>query len=213
LPIIRLFLYFSFPLFFSTNLAAEVDKTAPPHPARPAESIIAQIQQARANKDSLLRHDPHSPIPADLRSTFKGLDYFPIDLQFFLIGDLHIYGRRRQIQVPATDGDFMPMERFGRFVAHLGEKPFWLEVYRSLEDNSLTILFTDKTNGKETYSGGRYTHLSNLGNGQYLLDFNESYNPYCAYNADYICPMPPAQNRLPLAIRAGEKAFGADLAH
>ncbi len=176
------------------------------------KAIIARIEQFRAAKDSLLRHDPNSPIPAAMRADFKGLDYFPIDLKFYLIGDLHIYGRRRQIQVPSTDGAFLPMERFGRFVAQLEGKPFWLEVYRSLEDNSLTVLFTDKTNGQETYSGGRYAFLVDLGKGEYLLDFNKSYNPYCAYNPDYVCPLPPAQNRLPMAIRAGEKVFGADLA-
>ena len=207
-----LFLFFIF-LLFAAHSPAAAEKADSLLHASSAEDIIVQIQQSRATKDSLLRYDPLSPIPTDLRNTFKGLDYFPIDLKFFLIGDLHIYGRRRQIQVPATDGDFMPMERFGRFVAQIEEKPFWLEVYRSLEDNSLTILFTDKTNGQETYSGGRYAHLIDLDNGRYLLDFNKSYNPYCAYNTDYICPLPPTRNRLPLAIRAGEKAFGADLAH
>ncbi len=175
--------------------------------------IVVRIEQSRAAKDSLLRHDPNSPIPPELRAAFKGLNSYPVDPKFHLIGDLHLYGRRRQIQVPTTDTTFVPMERFGRFVAQLEGNPFWLEVYRSLEDHSLLVLFTDETNGQETYSGGRYVHLANLEKEGYLLDFNASYNPYCAYNLDYVCPLPPAQNRLSLPIRAGEKAYGADLAH
>lgn len=176
-------------------------------------AIIDRIEQNRALKDSLLRHGPESPIPAAERAAFKGLNYFPIDLKYRIAGELHAYGRPRQIQIPTTDGRSMPMERFGRFVASLEGKPFWLEVYRSLEEDLLEVFFKDTTNGEQTYGGGRYAHLSRLPDGLYLLDFNTSYNPYCAYNPDFICPLPPLQNHLSIAIPAGERNYGANLAH
>ena len=174
--------------------------------------LVAGIQKSRAAKDSLLRFDPGSPIIEDQRTDFQGLRYFPIDLKYYVPGELHGYGRRRQIRVPATDGSFIMMERFGRFLFQMQGKDFWLEVNRNLEDLTLTVMFTDQTNGIESYSGGRYVQLDDLGDGVYVLDFNQSYSPYCAYNPAYICPVPPPQNRLPIAIRAGEMAFGADLA-
>ena len=82
-----------------------------------------------------------------------------------------------------------------------------------LENGELEVFFKDVTNGAQTYEGGRYVPVLELGNGRYLIDFNMSYNPYCAYNSTYICPLPPPQNRLPISIPAGEKAYGPDLAH
>lgn len=177
------------------------------------DSLVAQITRSRAAKDSLLRHAPDSPIPLQSRPSFTGLRYFPVDLSFRVIGELHIYGRRQQISVPTSAGTGLAMEKFGRLQGRLQGKPFWLEVYRSLEDGELLVLFKDPTNGQETYAGGRYAALSSLGEGQYLLDFNMSYNPYCAYNPNYVCPLPPPQNYLSVPIRAGEKAGGLDLAH
>ncbi|MBT4502653.1 MAG: DUF1684 domain-containing protein [Gemmatimonadetes bacterium] len=176
-------------------------------------AIVAQIELGRAAKDSLLRLSPDSPLPADQRPQFQSLHYFPIDLTYRLTGALHAYGRRRQIRIQTSDGNSMPMERFGRILAQWEGKPFSLEVYRSLEDSSLEVFFKDATNGAETYGGGRYVRLQFLGEGAYLIDFNESYNPYCAYNPEFICPLPPPQNHLPFALRAGEKNYGSDLAH
>jgi len=175
--------------------------------------LIAQIQAVHSAKDSLLRYGTDSPLPAAQRADFAGLDYFPVDLRFRLAGELHIYGRRQQIQVSATDGTSIAMERFGRFVAQLEGKPFWLEVHRSLENNELFIMFKDATNGQSTYSGGRYAALSRLDNLTYILDFNTAYNPYCAYDSAYVCPLPPAQNYLTFEILAGEQTYGANLAH
>jgi uncharacterized protein (DUF1684 family) len=176
-------------------------------------AIIAAIHQARAAKDSLLRHDPESPLLPQERPAFAGLRYFPIDLEYRLVGELHVYGRQRQIEVPATDGSTILMERFGRFVFSFRGKPFWLEVYRSLENGIVEIFFRDLTNGLSTYPGGRYARLENLENGNYLLDFNNAYNPYCAYNIAYVCPLPPLQNHLPFAVSAGELHPGPNLAH
>jgi uncharacterized protein (DUF1684 family) len=182
--------------------------------ASSGDSLSGPYLRARALKDSLLRSDPDSPLPAPLRAAFAGLAYFAPDPHYRLVGDLSAYGRRQQIWVPTTNnGPPLPLEKFGRLQAQFQGKVFWLEVYRSPESGQLEVFFKDSTNGLQTYGGGRYVPLAELGGGQYLLDFNMSYNPYCAYNATYVCPLPPPQNQLVIPIMAGEKAYGPDLAH
>jgi hypothetical protein len=178
-----------------------------------ARTIIAAIENTRARKDSLLRYGADSPLrPEDLPS-FKGLQYYAIDLEYRLVGQMHIYGRQRQIEVPDTGGSTITMERFGRLYTSWRGKEFWFEVYRSVEGAVIEAFFKDQSNGDSTYSGGRYVRIAPLPNGDYLIDFNMAYNPYCDYNIEYICPMPPLQNHLPFAIAAGELDDGTDLAH
>ena len=198
-------------LFLPVHGPAQTGSSNPVDHGGPGD-WMARVLESRKARDDFLRNSKDSPLPVPLRQGFKGLDYFPLDPGFRLVGDLHIYGQRRRIQVPTSAGSLVAMERFGRLVASLEGISFRLEVYRSLEEDELLALFRDSTSGSLTYSGGRYVLLSPLGNGSYLLDFNRAYNPYCAYNPDYVCPMPPPQNHLSLSIRAGERAFGTDLA-
>jgi hypothetical protein len=139
--------------------------------------------------------------------------YFPADSTWRIDGELHRYGRTREIPLPDTGGTTIAVERFGRFVFRRDGKPFWLEVFRSLQGGALTVYFTDETNGTSTYGAGRYAAVSQLENSTYVIDFNSAYNPYCAYNEDYICPLPPAQNYLPFEVAAGEMNVGPDLDH
>lgn len=180
--------------------------------AAPA-NLTAAIEANRAFKDSLFRHDDSSPLRPDDVTGFQGLRYFAPDPAWYIEGQLHRYGRVRQIQLADTGGTTITVERFGRFLFQHDGKPFWLEVFRSLQAGDLTVYFTDESNGDSTYAAGRYAAVSRSADGVYVLDFNGSYNPYCAYNEDYICPLPPAQNHLPFAVTAGELNVGPDLAH
>ena len=198
-------------LFIAIHGPPQTGSSDPEERGEPADWMALVLEDRKA-RDDFLRSSKDSPLPVPLRPGFKGLDYYPPDPRYRLVGDLQIYGQRRKIQVPTNAGSLVPMERFGRLVARLEGISFRLEVYRSLEEDELLALFKDSTSGKQTYSGGRYVRLTPLGNGSYLLDFNRAYNPYCAYSPDYVCPMPPPQNHLSLSIRAGERAFGTDLA-
>lgn len=177
----------------------------------PAE-LDQVYQYSRASKDSLLGQGEDSPLLPNDKTAFQGLHYFPINHTLRLVGELHIYGHQRQIQIPTTANTVLPMERFGRIHFRLDGKPFWLEVYRSHEDHQKLVFFKDATNGQQTYGGGRYMPITPLSDGYYLVDFNSAYNPYCAYNPEYICPLPPPNNILDIAIRAGETNYGKDLA-
>ena len=180
--------------------------------AQDAVELTWEIERVRAAKDSLFREGEGSPLTATDRGDFEGLSFYPIDLQFRLVGDMHRYGRQRRVLIPTTADTLVPMVRFGRLVLRFGGNPFWLEVYGNPGTLDLSVFFTDATNGSTTYAGGRYAPVRDLGNGSYLIDFNESYYPYCAYNPAYICPLPPPQNRLTFAVAAGEKVYGPDLA-
>ena len=136
-----------------------------------------------------------------------------MDFTWRVEGQFHRYGRTRQVPLPDTGGTTIAVERYGRFVFERDGKPFWLEVFRSLQGGALTVYFTDETNGAQTYGAGRYAAVSQADDGTYMLDFNGSYNPYCAYNEDYICPLPPKQNHLPFEVGAGETNPGPELAH
>lgn len=180
--------------------------------AEHSADLTAQIEQLRAAKDSLLKTSPDSPLLPEDRAAFQGLAYYPIDLRYRLVGELHVYGRQRQVDVLNTDGTTTPLERFGRFVSAFDGKDFWLEVYRSLESGDIEVFFKDSTNGEKTYAGGRYARLISVGSGSYVLDFNNAYNPYCDYNIAYICPLPPLQNHLSFAVEVGELKYGMNLA-
>ena len=172
-------------------------------PASADDSTHVQIKALRAAKDSLLKSEDSPLLPAQ-RALFEQLVYYPIDLRYRLRGELHIYGRQRIVEIPNTDGTITELERFGRFVSAFGEKDFWLEVYRSPQTGETEIFFKDLTNGHTTYGGGRYARLMREDDGMYVIDFNNAYNPYCAYNPAYICPLPPPQNHLDFAVEAGE---------
>ena len=85
---------------------------------------LAEIKQFRTQKDSVFKYSPDSPLRNEQRLSFDGLDYFPIDKKFRLIGQLHRYARLRRIKVPSTDGNTITMERFGRIYFQWAEKNF-----------------------------------------------------------------------------------------
>ena len=100
--------------------------------------------------------------------------------------------------------------RYGAFAFRIQGRSLKLVVYKSAEDpyaRSLFIPFSDETSGRETYAAGRNLDHEEQGGDDYELDFNMAYNPYCAYSEEYACPMPPAENKLPVKILAGEKNY------
>lgn len=180
--------------------------------ATPTPTALGRYALARARKDSLFRHSSASPIQAAQRDSFAGLRYFPVDLRYRLEGIMQVYGRQRRIEIPATRDTTAVVARFGRFTSSFDGIPFSLEVYRSVEADQLSVFFTDETNGVQTYGGGRYAPVQELGSGRYIIDFNDAYSPYCAYNHSYVCPLPPPRNRLRFQVLAGEMGYGPDLA-
>jgi uncharacterized protein len=164
----------------------------------------------RLVRDELFGSHPQSPLPRE-RSTFSGLDYFLYDARLRVLADVAaLPGESREIH--ASGGTTIAFRRFGRAMFALAGQVrtlelYWLEGY----GGGVFLPFADATSGDETYGGGRYlldtVKGSDLGSerGRVLLDFNFAYNPSCAYDARWVCPLTPPANRLELAIRAGER--------
>jgi uncharacterized protein len=153
---------------------------------------------------AIIVFDPQSP----RFKLYKGLKYFPPDLSYRYELSLTANVKPETTVILSTRGNQRRADKVGWFDFVVGTTPVRLEVVRLLEpgvgENDLGIFFRDATTGKESYELGRYVDVKKLPNGKFLLDFNFTYNPACAYSDHYNCPIPPKANVLPVAIRAGE---------
>ena len=167
-----------------------------------------QIQNWRTDKDTFMRQSSQSPVPAAERAAFAPLVYFPIDASYRTPAALEDLPDGPAVDMPTSTGQIRKMRRVGRLSFTLKGRPFTLSAFVEADEKDMRRLFVpfrDLTNGTETYQGGRYLDLDRTATGIYDLDFNKAYHPFCYYNASYDCPIPPPENRLDIAIRAGEK--------
>ncbi|MEM1134763.1 MAG: DUF1684 domain-containing protein [Bacteroidota bacterium] len=158
------------------------------------------------------KNPDESPLSVKERKKFKSHDYFPIDQHY----QVQVKFVRASNAVPfkmKTTTDRLPTyEKYGEAVFEISGKSYKLNIYqnhklRTTEEykDYLFLPFTDLTNGKETYGGGRYIELSIPSGDTIIIDFNKAYNPYCAYSYKYSCPIPPKENHLNTEILAGVK--------
>jgi len=155
-----------------------------------------------------------SPLPDRYRKDFESLDFFEPDTSFRVIASLERTVDAIPFMMPTTTERLSEEVVYG--IAHftLNGKKYSLEIYQNLELNEieeykdyLFLPFLDNTNGEETYAGGRYLDLVIPEGNSIILDFNRAYNPYCAYNKKYSCPIVPKRNFLNTKITAGVKSF------
>ena len=148
--------------------------------------------------------DPKSPRYKE----YKGMKFFPADLAYHIVAPLTPNAHPDTTIILSTRGNQRRAVRVGYFDFMIHGTKCRLEASRLLEpgvgENDISLFFTDATTGKESYHVGRYLDPERLPDGRYVLDFNRCYNPACAYSAHYNCPIPPKENRLAVAIRAGE---------
>ena len=159
--------------------------------------------------------DPEtSPLPDRYRKNFNGLDFFALDSTYLIMAKFTRTPEALPFFMPTSTGGQTEEMVYGKLSFTWEGKTHELEVYRNSElmqqekyKDYLFLPFSDLTNGEETYEGGRYLDLTIPDGDIILLDFNKAYNPYCAYNAKYSCPLVPKQNRLNMEVRAGVMAF------
>ena len=143
-----------------------------------------------------------------LRTQFKGLEYFPADPKWQVHGTFTAYEAPRKIAIPTVLGTTETMEAPGLVKLNLGGNEVTLEpVVEDPSDPKLWFIFKDATSAKETYGGGRFLYADMPKDGKVAIDFNQAYNPPCAFTPYATCPLPPKQNWLPIRVEAGEKAF------
>lgn len=155
-----------------------------------------------------------SPLPDRYRKDFEGLDFFQPDTSFRVIASLERTADAIPFMMPTTTDRLSEEVVYGVANFTLNGQKYSLEVYQNLElmetaeyKDYLFLPFLDNTNGDETYAGGRYLDLAIPEGNSVILDFNRAYNPYCAYNKKYSCPIVPKRNYLNTKIMAGVKSF------
>jgi uncharacterized protein (DUF1684 family) len=168
----------------------------------------ATLEALRLEKDRFFRRSPDSPFPAETRASFPGLRYFPLDRDAVFKVNVHEFDEQPKVPIATSTGQIYDYIRYGEVQFEYRDVPCRLTVYLADEyDDNLFVPFSDETSGKTTYGAGRYIELIEGEDGTYLLDFNRAYNPYCAYNSDWTCPIPPVENRLAVEVEAGEAAY------
>jgi uncharacterized protein (DUF1684 family) len=169
--------------------------------------MLEQLREYRASKDEAFASD-ESPVPSDRRSAFLPLAYFEPSLEYRVPAVLRPSPERPTLEMPTSTGKVRKMVRVGRLEFTLQGRPLTLGAFVEAGTRNLDRLFvpfTDLTSGKETYQAGRYLDLDRTATGLYEIDFNRAYHPLCYYNSVYDCPYPPRENRLAIAVRAGER--------
>lgn len=172
----------------------------------------SELQRFRADKDHVFAHDQHSPLTADQRRSFKGLPYFDENPALVLKATLDRQVEPGEVRMATSDGQEQVYRRYGVVRFQVDGQPAQLTLYASNGPEDLFLPFRDATSGKETYGAGRYLELHAHGD-DVVIDFNYAYNPNCAYDPSWSCPLPPAENWLKVPIRAGEKTFDAGPPH
>src|SRR5262249_21008352 len=165
----------------------------------------------RETRDELFRSHPQSPLPAERRASFEGLEYWPYDPQARVVAELEdIEAPPQPIESSGTEPIlFRP---FARASFELRGEPLSLEVaWLAAYGGGAFLCLRDTTGGRDTYGGGRYlldtVKGADLGedDGRLVLDFNFAYNPSCSYEPSWVCPLAPPANRLTVAVEAGEQ--------
>lgn len=189
---------------------------------REQKAYAREIAEFRRRKDRFFS-SPQSPIPyEERRHGFPGLRYYPPDLAFRSAAVVVPFERQALVELGTTTGEIRPQVRYAELRFRIGEQnlrltgfldPHYQEQHHG-HDHSIELFvpFRDATSGRETYGAGRYleVQVEEDADGRQIatIDFNLAYNPYCAYNEAYSCPLPPAENSLPVVIRAGERIYG-----
>lgn len=175
-----------------------------------SENYLEEVKAERTRQFKFLKFNEGSPLTADQKQSFDSLNCFPIDPVYKVRARLVPLQNRRTLELPMTDGSVETylMHSYAEFELEGKHNRLLLLQAKDERDKKVFFLpFADATSGETTYGGGRYLNLRQDGMSSITIDFNLAYNPYCAYNADFACPIPPRENILEIPIKAGEKNY------
>lgn len=183
-------------------------------------NYLKEIENFRAEKDSIFKFDPNSPFNRDKSVKFTGLKYFDVNPDFVFKSKLYRYAIPETVIVLGTKGEERTQIKYGYFQFTYKGKTHKINVYKYPETsikegkeylrNYLAVWFRDLTTGDETYEVGRYLDVDEESPDPehlYTLDFNKAYNPYCAYTPIYSCAIPREEDFINIRITAGEKKY------
>ena len=164
-----------------------------------------QLNAFRASKDDFFASHPQSPLTHEQKRNFQGLDYFDQNPALELEVELEKFSEQTAVTIQTSTGQTQTYTRYGKFKFNVDGHEAELTLYAG--EHGFFLPFVDALAGQETYPAGRYIEPDPLPGDRFLVDFNMAYNPYCAYNEMWSCPLTPPENRLKVPIRAGEKIF------
>ena len=172
-----------------------------------AQEFQDELNKSYADKEK-------SPLTEEDFKTFTHLDFFPITDEFIIKAKFIRARKEKPFEMKTTTARLPIYKKYGELHFTFEGNEYKLNVYQNLDlikkegyEDYLFLPFTDTTNGEETYIGGRYIDCRIQKELEWTIDFNKAYNPYCAYNYKYSCPIVPIENDLPIAIKAGVKKF------
>ena len=165
-----------------------------------ADDYTAALQKWRAERDHFMARHYATPLSDDDIVAFDGLRYFSPDPALVFPVDLE--SKDGQVAIESSSGSVSDYSGAGTVVVPFAAGHVTMQVLHG-EEGDLFIPFRDQTCGESTYNGGRYVGVERTDVG-FVVDFNKATNPYCAYDPDFSCPLPPPENRLPFAVEAGE---------
>jgi uncharacterized protein (DUF1684 family) len=186
--------------------------TAPSFAQMSGKDIIADNEVFRLKINEEYADSTKSPLPNDERLVFDGLPFFPIDTNFCVTAKFERAKRSKTFKMKTTTDRKPVYEVYGTAVFSLNSKEYELSIYQSVRlremeefKEYLFLPFNDLSNGEQSYGGGRFIDLKVLTGDTIVIDFNQAYNPYCAYSQRFSCPIPPRGNFLKVEVLAGVK--------
>lgn len=178
------------------------------------EAYILEIQEYQNELNKEFSDKETSPFTKKVRKQFNGLDFFPINKSYQIDAKFIRTENSTPFQMKTTTERTPTYEKYGEAYFEYNGVEYQLNIYQShrLREKEeykdyLFLPFTDATNGIDTYGGGRFIDLKTPNNNRIIIDFNKAYNPTCAYNHAYSCPIPPKENDLNLRVEAGVKKW------
>ena len=175
---------------------------------------VSAVETFQKKLDFEFADKDESPLTDEARTIFKTLEYFPISAKYFVIAQFTRTENEKTFEMKTTKERRPIYVKYGELEFTIDGIPLKLNLYKNIElskkeeyKDYLFLPFSDNTNGKESYIGGRYIDMKVPKGDTVAIDFNTAYNPYCAYNYKYSCPIVPLENVLDIDINAGVKKF------
>lgn len=176
--------------------------------------VVDSVEKFQNELNTEFANAKTSPLKTEDLAVFKTLDFYPINEKFFVTAKFVRTEDEKPFEMK-TSTDRKPLYvKYGEASFSIDGKPFRLNIYKNIElskkeeyKDYLFLPFSDLTCGKESYIGGKYIDMKTPKGDTISIDFNTSYNPYCAYNNKYSCPKVPLENDLNIEIKAGVKKF------
>lgn len=178
------------------------------------ETKTETSKEFQENLDREYADRKESPLTDEDFKVFKGLDFYPIDQKFIVEAQFTRTPNEKTFKMKTTGTRLPEYVKYGELTFSIDDKRFQLNIYQNIElikkegyADYLFLPFSDLTCGRESYIGGRYIDMRIPKGNTMVIDFNKAYNPYCAYNHKYSCPIVPLENDLAIEVKAGVKKF------